>query len=86
MEIRGEVFISKSNFKKLNDYKKNSNEPLFANARNAASGSLKLQDSSEVAKRKFLVELIKQSLKISLYDFNIFVGTIGNIQLFSVII
>ena len=52
MEIRGEVFISKSNFKKLNDYKKNSNEPLFANARNAASGSLKLQDSSEVAKRK----------------------------------
>ena len=52
MEVRGEVFISKSNFKKLNDYKKNSNEQLFANARNAASGSLKLQDSSEVAKRK----------------------------------
>ena len=52
LEVRGEVFISKSNFKKLNDYKKNSNEQLFANARNAASGSLKLQDSSEVAKRK----------------------------------
>ncbi len=52
VEVRGEVFISKSNFKKLNHYKKNSNEPLFANARNAASGSLKLQDSSEVAKRK----------------------------------
>jgi len=52
LEVRGEVFISKSNFKKLNNYKKNNNDSLFANARNAASGSLKLQDSSEVAKRK----------------------------------
>ena len=52
LEVRGEVFISKSNFKKLNNYKKNNNDPLFANARNTASGSLKLQDSSEVAKRK----------------------------------
>ena len=52
LEVRGEVFISKSNFKKLNYYKKKNNDPLFANARNTASGSLKLQDSSEVAKRK----------------------------------
>ena len=52
IEVRGEAFISKSNFKKLNEKKKNRNEQLFSNPRNTASGSLKLQDSSLVASRK----------------------------------
>ena len=52
IEVRGEAFISKSNFKFLNKKKEKNNEQLFSNPRNTASGSLKLQDSSEVAKRK----------------------------------
>lgn len=52
IEVRGEAFISKSDFNKLNKRKKDRNEQLFSNPRNTASGSLKLQDSSLVAKRK----------------------------------
>ena len=52
IEVRGEAFISKTNFELLNIEKENNNEQLFSNPRNTASGSLKLQDSSEVAKRK----------------------------------
>ena len=81
MEIRGEVFISKSNFKKLNDYKKNSNEPLFANARNAASGSLKLQDSSEVAKRKLDCYIYSLNSKFeSVNDHNEALKTLKNLN------
>ena len=52
IEVRGEAFISKSDFNKLNERKKDRNEQLFSNPRNTASGSLKLQDSSQVARRK----------------------------------
>ncbi len=52
LEVRGEAFISKSNFESLNIEKEKNNEQLFSNPRNTASGSLKLQDSSEVSKRK----------------------------------
>jgi len=51
IEVRGEAFISKNDFKKLNTYRKNNNKSIFSNPRNAASGSLKMQDSSEVSKR-----------------------------------
>lgn len=50
-EIRGEIFISKDDFKKMNAERERKNEQVFANARNAASGTLKLINSSEVAKR-----------------------------------
>ena len=52
IEVRGEAFISKKNFEKLNQNKKLNKEILFSNPRNTASGSLKMQDSSIVAKRK----------------------------------
>lgn len=51
-EIRGEVLMPWSVFDELNAEREKSGEPLFANPRNAASGTLKLMDSSEVAKRK----------------------------------
>jgi DNA ligase (NAD+) len=50
-EIRGEVIIPRSTFKKLNETLVESGEEPFANARNAASGSLKLKDASESKKR-----------------------------------
>lgn len=63
LEVRGEAFISKSNFKLLNKEKKLRGEQLFSNPRNTASGSLKLQDSSEVSKRK--INCYVYSLKIN---------------------
>ncbi len=50
-EIRGEVLMPWNVFERLNEERAASEEPLFANPRNAASGTLKLQDSSVVAKR-----------------------------------
>lgn len=51
-EIRGEVLMPWQVFDMLNKEREAAEEPLFANPRNAASGTLKLQDSSVVAKRK----------------------------------
>ena len=51
IEVRGEVYISKKDFVKLNKNRLDNGDARFANPRNAASGSLKLLDSSLVAKR-----------------------------------
>ncbi|MAO32492.1 MAG: DNA ligase (NAD(+)) LigA [Crocinitomicaceae bacterium] len=50
-EIRGEIFMPIAAFDQLNEHRKNNDEALFANPRNTASGTLKLQDSSLVSKR-----------------------------------
>ncbi|GET34746.1 DNA ligase [Prolixibacter bellariivorans] len=50
-EIRGEVLMPFSAFEKLNEARAKAGEAPFANPRNVASGTLKLQNSSEVAKR-----------------------------------
>lgn len=51
-EIRGEILMPWEVFEELNRDKEAREEPLFANPRNAASGTLKLQNSSIVASRK----------------------------------
>jgi len=51
-EIRGEVLMPWPVFEELNRERERQEEPLFANPRNAASGTLKLQNSSVVASRK----------------------------------
>jgi DNA ligase (NAD+) len=50
-EIRGEIFFPLDGFQKLNESREQSGEPLYANPRNTASGTLKNQDSSLVADR-----------------------------------
>lgn len=50
-EMRGEVLLPWKNFERLNAEREEQEEPLFANPRNAASGTLKLQDPREVARR-----------------------------------
>ncbi len=50
-EIRGEIFMNKNKFEKLNEQREKNGEFPFANPRNATAGSLKTQQSSEVAKR-----------------------------------
>lgn len=51
VEIRGEVLINKSNFKKYNEKIMEEGLPPLANPRNAAAGTLRIKDPSEVAKR-----------------------------------
>ena len=50
-EIRGEVFMHRQAFDRLNEERIENGEATYANPRNFASGTLKLQDSGEVAKR-----------------------------------
>ncbi|RNI27940.1 NAD-dependent DNA ligase LigA [Rufibacter immobilis] len=52
VEIRGEVFMPFSVFEELNKEREEIGEALMANPRNATSGTLKLQDSKEVARRR----------------------------------
>ena len=50
-EIRGEIFFPLKNFEALNAQRRENEEPEFANPRNTASGTLKMQDSKVVAER-----------------------------------
>ncbi len=64
-EIRGEILMPWVVFEELNREKEAREEPLFANPRNAASGTLKLQNSAIVASRKldaYLYYLLGESL------------------------
>lgn len=58
--VRGEVFISKKDFEEMNQERQEDEEPLFANARNAAAGSLRQLDSK-----------ITQSRPLDIYIFNV---------------
>ncbi|NCA84928.1 MAG: NAD-dependent DNA ligase LigA [Clostridia bacterium] len=52
LEVRGEVLMPHASFDHLNKMKAENDDTPFANPRNATSGSLKMQDSAEVAKRR----------------------------------
>lgn len=52
LEVRGEAYLSRSNFKRLNEELAESGAKIFANPRNAASGTIRLLDSRLVKQRK----------------------------------
>ncbi len=67
-EIRGEIIIPINSFKALNKKREKMGEPLFMNPRNTASGSIKLLDSKEVARRPlecFLYSVVSEELNIN---------------------
>ena len=67
--VRGEVFISKKDFKKMNKVREEKDEELFANARNAAAGSLRQLDSRITAKRPLDIYIFNVQ-KIENKEFN----------------
>ena len=68
IEFRGEVYLPEPAFAALNQTRAKKGEPLFANPRNAAAGTLKLLDSREVAKRPLAIVLygLGESVGLSL--------------------
>ena len=70
-EVRGEVFMPKSAFIQLNKDREDIGEERYANARNTTSGTLKMQDSSIVAKRKlqcYVYYLLGKDLEIKTHE------------------
>ena len=57
VEVRGEIYLPSETFLKINREREEREEPLFANPRNAAAGSIRLLDAREVASRKLDVFL-----------------------------
>ncbi|MFH0797261.1 MAG: NAD-dependent DNA ligase LigA [Candidatus Omnitrophota bacterium] len=54
LEVRGEAYLRKDDFLRINQRREEAGEPLFANPRNATAGTLKHLDSKEVSRRKIL--------------------------------
>ena len=57
LELRGEVFLGHKAFESINRQREKADQPLFANPRNAAAGSLKMVDPADVAKRPLQIFL-----------------------------
>jgi DNA ligase (NAD+) len=57
VEVRGEIYLPFASFRKINREREEAGEPLFANPRNAAAGSIRLLDPKQVASRALSVFL-----------------------------
>jgi DNA ligase (NAD+) len=71
IEVRGEIFISKKSFEKINDSREKQNLDTFRNPRNAAAGTIRQLDSKVVAKRNldaFIHYMVADNDIISHYD------------------
>lgn len=70
-EIRGEIFLPVKEFEKINTEREANGEALLANPRNTASGTLKMQDSSIVAKRRlncYFYQLLGDQIGVDQHD------------------
>ncbi|PSL07983.1 NAD-dependent DNA ligase LigA [Cecembia rubra] len=70
-EVRGEIFLPRKEFEKINTEREANGEALLANPRNAASGTLKMQDSAVVAKRRlncYFYQLLGEDIGVNRHD------------------
>ncbi len=61
IEVRGEVFLPRTSFARINNEREDAGEPLFANPRNAAAGTMRNLDPALVARRRlgaFIYQLV----------------------------
>lgn len=68
IEVRGEIYMPHASFKKANEERLDKNEPLFANPRNAAAGTIRQLDSKIVANRQldcFMYTIVNASAYVS---------------------
>ena len=68
VEIRGEVYLPRASFDRLNREMEDAGEPLFANARNTAAGTMRNLDPALVSKRglgAFVYQLVAQARQAS---------------------
>ncbi len=71
IEVRGEIFMPHKSFEKANEQRMSNNEPLFANPRNAAAGTIRQLDTKVVAKRAldiFLYTIVDAENHVSSQD------------------
>jgi DNA ligase (NAD+) len=57
IEIRGEIYLTTAEFQRINQEREEAGEPVYANPRNLAAGTIKQLDSKEVARRKLEIVL-----------------------------
>ncbi len=55
LDVQGEILLTKDEFKRINEERIKNNQPVFANPRNAAAGSLRQLDPKETAKRHLIM-------------------------------
>jgi DNA ligase (NAD+) len=70
-EVRGEIFLPRKEFDKINAEREGNGEALLANPRNAASGTVKMQDSGIVAKRRlncYFYHLLGDDIGVNTHD------------------
>jgi DNA ligase (NAD+) len=82
IEVRGEVYMPRASFEKVNEERAEEGEPLFANPRNACAGSLKLLDPQIVAKRNlsffaYGVGYVEGYAPQSFVDFSAYLKSLG---------
>lgn len=78
IEVRGEIYMKIADFEKLNSEREESGEKLFANPRNSAAGTLKLQDPRIVSKRRlnmFAYYLLSADEELTSQDENLLILT-----------
>jgi DNA ligase (NAD+) len=71
LEVRGEIYLSKADFTKLNKLQENNNDKIFSNPRNAASGSLRQLDTAITAARNlkyYIYSVVNKNFSNSQYD------------------
>ncbi|MDQ6889670.1 MAG: NAD-dependent DNA ligase LigA, partial [Bacteroidota bacterium] len=88
IEIRGEVLMTKENFKKYNEMLADEGIAPLANPRNAAAGSLRMKDPAAVRKRKleailYHVSFVKQNESQSTKDHSLLQTHAGTLQMLS---
>lgn len=80
LEVRGEIFIPKNTFDKLNEQREKENKPLFKNPRNAAAGTIRQLDPKIVSKRNldaFIHYMVADNNIINHYESLMFLKELG---------